>query len=536
MRGPAQTSEPIIQYLYQLIDSIAEGRLLIPRFQRPLVWGWDRQSELLRSVKDGIPMGAVMIWRTSKPTIECQRKLAGHDLPPPDPELPRAYLLDGLQRLSTLFAALRGIRSDMGEDAEPASIGYDLEEQSFVMISNQQSKPAVIPLSVLPNSVTLLRYQRRLKGPNAETWIDRSDELAKAFREYKVPVIPIVSDDFDVAARTFNLINSQGVKMGEADMIHALTWSPAFELRDRLEALRSEILQPLGWGQVDFETVLKVVKADADLDLYEESAEEVSKVLKHSPEAIERACQKLARVADLLRQECGILDWELVPYELQAVLLASSLSTEPSDVLRKLLADWFWLTTYGELFAGLSGYRLGVVVKAVRTLVKSCGIVWSGPSPFRIRPLPATSDFRAVRIKALALQLARRQALVFASETVPFRLLADHRRSALYQLVPRRLLAKENFSSPANRFLCAPDDAAPLRAQVLTGHVSDSVAAAHLIPQAASEAAAANDWDLFIEVRLEAIQVAEKTFVDEIIARNPGVLSRSAIGDGPLFG
>src|SRR5437763_10753368 len=85
VRGPAQTSEPIIQYLYQLIDSIAEGRLLIPRFQRPLVWLWDRQSELLRSVKDGIPMGAVMIWRTSKAAIEWQRQLAGHDLPAPSP-------------------------------------------------------------------------------------------------------------------------------------------------------------------------------------------------------------------------------------------------------------------------------------------------------------------------------------------------------------------------------------------------------------------------------------------------------------------
>src|ERR1035441_9932457 len=303
MSGPAQTSEPIIQYLYQLIDSIAEGRLLIPRFQRPLVWLWDRQSELLRSVKDGIPMGAVMIWRTSKPAIEWQRQLAGHDLPAPSPKLSREYLLDGLQRLSTLFAALRGVRSNDDDATDSTSwIGYDLEGQSFVRVESKQQNPAVVPLSVLPNSVTLLRFQRRLKGPSADTWIDRCDELAKAFREYKVPVIPIVSDDFDVAARTFNLLNSQGVRMGEADMIHALTWSPAFELRDRLESLRGEILQPLGWGQVNFETILKVVKAEADLDLYGQSAEQVSRVLKQDPSTIDRAIQRLARVAILLRE------------------------------------------------------------------------------------------------------------------------------------------------------------------------------------------------------------------------------------------
>jgi hypothetical protein len=229
MRGPAQTSEPVIQYLYQLIDAIHEGKLLIPRFQRPLVWDWDRQSELLRSVKDGIPMGAIMVWRTSKANVSWEQELAGHILPSPAEGQPREYLLDGLQRLSTLFAALRGFAS-AGDDEIRPPIGYDLEEQVFV--EDAKDQPQVVPLHALPDSLRLLRFQRGLKGPRADKWIERSDELAKAFREYKVPVIPIASDEFDVAARTFNLINSQGVRMGEADMIHALTWTSTFELRD----------------------------------------------------------------------------------------------------------------------------------------------------------------------------------------------------------------------------------------------------------------------------------------------------------------
>ena len=271
LRGPAQTSEPVIQYLYQLVEAIADGRLLIPRFQRPLVWDWGRQAELLRSVRDGIPMGAVMVWRTSGQRISWLRKLAGHDLPSPSADLPYEYLLDGLQRLSTLFAALRGVgKGEQGDEADLKDIGYDLDEQSFALLESNETRPPVIPLRVLSDSVTLLRFQRSIGGSSADTWIERSDELARAFREYKVPVIPIVSEDFEVAARTFNLISSQGVQMGEADMIHALTWSETFELRDSIESLRSELLQPLGWGDIEFETVLKVVKAEADLDLYEE--------------------------------------------------------------------------------------------------------------------------------------------------------------------------------------------------------------------------------------------------------------------------
>lgn len=531
MLRPAQTSEPIIQYLYQLVDAIAEGRLLIPRFQRPLVWPWDQQAELLRSVRDGIPMGAVMIWRTSGEKINWQEELAGHLLVPPRPEVPHEYLLDGLQRLSTLFAALKGhgpLRSE--NDREVGTIGYDLSERVFV--SDQENKPSVIPLSVLSSSVTLLRFQRELRGPDAEQWIERSDELAKSFREYKVPVISIVSDDFEVGARTFNLVNSQGVRMGEADMIHALTWSPTFELRDRIEALRSELLQPVGWGEIDFETVLKVVKAEADLDLYEESVEQVSRVLKDDPQALERTFDRLRRVADFLRSECGILDWGLVPYAVQAVLLADAFRQKEIGERIGLLRDWFWLTTYGEMFAGLSGYRLGLALEALRASVKDGILRWSGAAAFRLRPLPATADFRAVRTKALALQLARRQSS-FRGTDEPFRLLADQKRMAMVQLIRRSAaLRKDSFSSPGNRFLCAPDQVTPLRQAVLAGRIDDEVRAIHVIPENAAAAAREGRWDDFVSARLAALASAENAFVDDIVARHPEV----AIERGILAG
>lgn len=529
MRGPAQTYEPIIQYLYQLVEAIAEGRLLIPNFQRPLVWRWERQAELLRSVRDGIPMGAVMIWRTSAETIKSQEKLAGHPLPAPRREAPHEYLLDGLQRLSTLFAALRGLGPlHPEEDSDLGTIGYDLDERTFVP-QLSSDLPAVVPLNALSSSVTLLRFQRSLHGPNAEQWIERSDELAKSFREYKVPVIPIVSDDFEVAARTFHLVNSQGVRMGEADMIHALTWSPTFELRSRIEELRSELLQPLGWGEIDFETVLKVVKAEADFDLYEVSVEQVSRVLKSDPYALDRAFARLKRVAEFLRNQCGILDWDLVPYAVQGVLLADAFRYEAAESRLDLLRDWFWLTTYGEMFAGLSGYRLGVALDHLRRSVKDGNLRWSGATAFRVRPLPAKADFRAVRIKALALQLARHQR--DASPGIDaFRVLADHKQMALAQLVrSAALVRKDSVSSPGNRFLCTPEDVPLLRQQILSGRINDALASRHLIPEESAQAAAENRWDDFVKARLHALAEAESAFVAGIVTRHPGVTADSGV-------
>lgn len=522
MRGPAQTSEPVIQYLYQLIEALAEGRLLIPRFQRPLVWEWDRQAELLRSVKDGIPMGAVMIWRTSSKRISSLRELAGHILPAPKAELPAEYLLDGLQRLSTLFAALRGVEHGGVVDEDVRAIGYDLEDQSFVLVQPSSESASTIPLSVISDSVRLLRFQRALKGPNADLWIDRSDALARAFREYKVPVIPIVSEEFEVAARTFNLINSQGVRMGEADMIHALTWSDSFELRDSLESLRADILQPVGWGDIEFETVLKVVKAEADLDLYEESVEGVSRVLQSDREALLRAFERLARVAIVLRT-CGIVTWDLVPYELQAVLLTEAFRLKPDlPDNSQLLADWFWMTTYGEMFAGLSGARLAMAVDAIRDTASDGALRWSGANPFRRRPLPGRTDFRAVRIKALALMLAREQRESVTDDR-PFRILSDHGRLALYQLVPKPRITQASFSSPANRFLCEPTEAARLRQRVLAGTCDDELRRQHAISDEARSAANQGEWDRFVELRLKTLERMEENFLVDIVKRHPEV-------------
>ncbi|HEX4420368.1 MAG TPA: DUF262 domain-containing protein [Kofleriaceae bacterium] len=520
MRGPAQTSEPIIQYLYQLIDSISEGKLLIPRFQRPLVWEWDRQAELLRSVKDGIPMGAIMVWRTARKRIRWQEELAGHKLPKPPDSQPHEYLLDGLQRLSTMFAALRGFGKGSEEPARP-SIGYDLEEEAFVESFDPSTQPQVVPLSALPDSLTLLRFQRKLpKGERSDTWVKRSDALAKAFREYKVPVIPIVSEEFDVAARTFNLLNSQGMRMGEADMIHALTWSPKFELRDKLESLRNELLQPLGWEDIEFENILKVVKAEADLDVYEESVEQVSKLLKDDPEALDRAFDHLVQVATLLREKCGIRSWGLVPYSHQAILMADAIRLAPTKKrTRRVLSDWFWITTYGEMFAGLSGHRINLAIRDLRAAVRDGNIHWSGASNFRVRPVPVIADFRAVRMKAIALMLARNIEPSDRSAPHPFETLASYGRHAMVALVPRKLLSKTNSSSPANRFLCDPDDVAQLRQRVLNGQLSAQEQAEQLISNAALELIHAENWDAFVEARLETIIEYEERFVAEITGR-----------------
>src|ERR1051326_4711324 len=106
MAAPSFYSDPHVQFLSQLLDEIGAGHLQVPRFQRPMVWNWDRRRELLVSIRDGIPIGAIMVWRTAKATVECYDHLGPHALLSPPTGATRQYLLDGVQRLSTLYGAL----------------------------------------------------------------------------------------------------------------------------------------------------------------------------------------------------------------------------------------------------------------------------------------------------------------------------------------------------------------------------------------------------------------------------------------------
>jgi len=72
-------------------------------------------------------------------------------------------------------------------------------------------------MSLVLDSVGMLRFQRRLVGSEQEIdkIVEACDRLSAAFRDYKVPVIPIVTDDVEMATRTFQRLNSQGKVMSE---------------------------------------------------------------------------------------------------------------------------------------------------------------------------------------------------------------------------------------------------------------------------------------------------------------------------------
>lgn len=510
MQAPSYLADPHVQYLWQILEDLGKGLIQVPRFQRPLRWDLDRRLELLRSVRDGIPMGTIMLWRTQQKDIDCYDSFGPYKIPLPPEGGAQLYILDGVQRLSTLFAALHRPETKRSTDQPVYTFYYDLDGEDFVTEDMEDvEREGMLPLTILLDDEAFPLFQRQLEGDSSVERIRRSTKLARAFQKYKVPIVPVNTDNVNLAAKTFERINKQGVEVGPMDMIHALTYSKSFSLRERIKEIREEVLSIVGWESVNPDWILDACKAALGLDTYETEARQLSDELKGSPGILEAVSRNMERAARFLKDACDVPSPGMVPYAFQAIFLTEAfrVQPEPTPEVERTLRAWFWLTTIGEAFAGISGYRTSLVANDVRQIAQDGKPRWSFPRPFQYRSLPARSTFRSVRVKALALRLA-------ALQSNGGVILSTYHNRALGHLIPRTEVSSRNFSSLGNRLLVHPMVLSSIRELLKKGHTIalDN----HVISEQAFQHFRAGDYRLFVETRLEDLRRFEAQFVEDI--------------------
>ena len=88
----------------ELVAMIERGELRLPEMQRRYVWKATRVRDLLDSLYRGYPSGAILLWETDESVP--LRDFAIQQVQ--NPYQTTKLLLDGQQRLTSLWAVLRG--------------------------------------------------------------------------------------------------------------------------------------------------------------------------------------------------------------------------------------------------------------------------------------------------------------------------------------------------------------------------------------------------------------------------------------------
>src|SRR5262245_12920991 len=91
--------------LKELLDDVRRGKVQLPDFQRGWVWDDEQVRSLRASISLSYPIGAVMLLETGGEGVNFKPRLV-ECVAMPDPPDPDFLILDGQQRITSLFAAL----------------------------------------------------------------------------------------------------------------------------------------------------------------------------------------------------------------------------------------------------------------------------------------------------------------------------------------------------------------------------------------------------------------------------------------------
>jgi hypothetical protein len=109
--------------VHELVGMIARGELRLPEMQRRYVWRSTRVRDLLDSLYRGYPSGAILVWETD--TAAPSRDLAvAQDR---TAFATQKLLLDGQQRLTSLYAILRGETVQVRGRKRPIDVLFNLD-------------------------------------------------------------------------------------------------------------------------------------------------------------------------------------------------------------------------------------------------------------------------------------------------------------------------------------------------------------------------------------------------------------------------
>lgn len=332
----------------QLLDSVSNGSIRIPAFQRGFVWDMDRVAYLMDSIYKRYPFGSLLFWRT-KAKLAIERKLGAFDLPNPQHDYPIDYVLDGQQRLTSIFSVFQTELSPT-LDNKWTGIYFDLqaeedaqETQFYALNDKDVISGRHFPLNVLFDSV---KY-RDATDQFTKEQIRRLDRLQEKFKEVSIPAQILQTEDRAIVAIVFERVNRLGMKLDTLQLLSAWTWNQDFDLLENFNNLKEE-LEEFGFSEVgeDCDLILRCTAAILKKDPSPES------LLKLSGQEIRAAFPKvrngICNAIDFMRQQLKISALKNLPYP-SLIIPLSAFFAEPDGKevsydykLHNQLKKWFW--------------------------------------------------------------------------------------------------------------------------------------------------------------------------------------------------
>ncbi|KJY35454.1 MULTISPECIES: GmrSD restriction endonuclease domain-containing protein [unclassified Streptomyces] len=415
--------------LRDLLAQVADGRAQLPEFQRGWVWPYPNIASLLASISLGYPLGTLMTLRAGGDVRFKYRPIEGATLP--GPREPESLVLDGQQRLTSLFQSLKLDRPVATQDVRKQAVsGWFYVDMRKVLDGFTDREDAI---RFLPASRKVVNFRGEVQidlstrekeyaallfpvssvldsddweDGFTEHWDDKAKwrlwkDFEKAFIKpfilYHVPVIELgKATERQAVCQVFEKVNTGGVTLTVFELLTATYAADEFDLRDHWERVCRA-----AWQAPEYRILREVSNTDflqavTLLATYRRRVAEAAHVteedrlprvgckrkdmlalsLKDYEEHAPAVVEGFKKAAKFLHQQ-HFFDTKFLPYGTQliplaAVLAAAGSTAEPAGAQRKL-ARWYWCGVFGELYGGSTETRFSQDLPDVVEWIRGSG-------------------------------------------------------------------------------------------------------------------------------------------------------------------
>ncbi len=389
------------QTLFGLLSSVDRDEIVLPAMQRPFVWKEDRIYRLVDSLLRGFPIGAVMLWRTA--TVQRFRRLP-RDLDTENAEVfnfetateaSNKYLvLDGQQRLTSLFAAFKGkynnkrlfidVLSGSPEGKDPGNQYYDCQfltsaDAATLTSTNRGSRHHYMPIQELIKINTWhaadVAYK---KAQELKLTEEESERISRIFircagilgnPKSSLQIIIVDEDPSQVTPieeilEIFVRVNSGGLVLQKSDLLMSLLDLKWNDIQPELQILVRDInkSRPFAFTRDDvLKSLLLADGAETRFDKLVNDRKQVEQLASRLPSYIPAIKRAWVLLGIILTDSCRIYSERffrgghnaLLPF----VLFLSKRETLTNDDRRKIVIG-VYLSIMSGIFSGAEA-RMG---------------------------------------------------------------------------------------------------------------------------------------------------------------------------------
>ncbi|WP_082711477.1 GmrSD restriction endonuclease domain-containing protein [Methylobacterium indicum] len=387
-------------HLSKLAEGINNGTLGVPEFQRDFTWTESDVRSLLATVFQGWPAGSLLVLEGKEPIFQ----LKPMEGAPPLSSIEYS-VLDGQQRLTSLYQALYGVGKSIYAIQWDASSDKDIEEfvitvkrkiwdRSYASI-RQNIEKRVIPISVLKTASDFFLWRdAALEEIDDKSEREKTRKLLTDFYTYRLGLIhsyefPVVKLKQNIQTAAISLIfekvNKTGLTLNTFDLMVAKSFDVGWNLRDRWVAAQEEFPALSAFFGEDGLPLLQAISLIKSQNLRQSGVLELSK--SDVQQYWDRTVQSASRIIKILRENCGVIRPEFMPYNnLLPPMIALDIENTNNNTV-ELITEWFWHAGFSEAYDAAANTRLASHYKAA---IESSSIPLKIDQPRTILPIVAT--------------------------------------------------------------------------------------------------------------------------------------------------